>query len=118
LELFSGQIVRIEILVMTLNNVIAMPIAAFLNQGQTLAVIGHGDAVDFRKVAADGPFNGYYVLKNGSGLAAGEKVVAHSPNQFRPGQKVQPQVVSSPLASYLKAKLPEAKIEPEGRTEP
>jgi membrane fusion protein (multidrug efflux system) len=98
LELFSGQVARIELTTLTFDNVIVVPQAAFVgNKGQTLAVLGVGDVVEFRPVVAVGPFDGFFLIKNNNeGLKVGEKFIVNNLNKISPGLKVIPQLVERP----------------------
>jgi membrane fusion protein (multidrug efflux system) len=92
LELYSGQAVRIDIEIMTLSNVLAVPQTAIVHGplGQSLAVLSPDNSVEFRLIEGPVRLGDYFILKNGAGLAPGEKIVVEGLAKIRPGQTVQP----------------------------
>ncbi|MDR1576967.1 MAG: efflux RND transporter periplasmic adaptor subunit [Deltaproteobacteria bacterium] len=90
-DLFSGQVARVELEIMTLKGILAIPQSAII-YGQTLAVavVGPDNVVEFRPIVAQGPVNGFFLMKNDGTLALGEKIVLEGLNKVGPGQPVQP----------------------------
>jgi membrane fusion protein (multidrug efflux system) len=90
LYLFSGQIVRINVTIMILPGVLAIPQTAFIHdpKGLTLAVVGQDGIVEFRPVKALGPINTYFILRDSETLKEGEAVIVEGLSKVWPGQKV------------------------------
>jgi membrane fusion protein (multidrug efflux system) len=98
-ELYSGQVVRVVIHVVTIPNVLAIPQSAFLSDpmGLTLFVIKDG-VVTPRRVEVRGPYDGFYILTDQSALSPDEPVVLEGLSKVGPG--VRPQIAVLPQESY------------------
>jgi membrane fusion protein (multidrug efflux system) len=95
-ELFSGEVARVTLEMMTLKGVLAIPQAAIVfGQPLAVAVVGPDQTIEFRPIAPRGPYNGFFILKNDGVLAPGEKIVVEGLSKIRPGQPVKARLIQT-----------------------
>jgi membrane fusion protein (multidrug efflux system) len=101
LELYSGQVVRLDIEILTLKDVFAIPQTAFIHSpnGLTLAVLTSDNLVEYRSVPSHVLLNGAFILKNDGLLNPGDSIVVEGLPKTQPGQPVQPTRLENPLTS-------------------
>jgi membrane fusion protein (multidrug efflux system) len=94
--LASGQLVRIRLDALEFPEALMLPQAAvqYLQGGAFAAVVDAGDKVDFVPLAAQGPFNGYFLLKASDTLKAGSRVIVEGINKVGPGARVEARAYS------------------------
>ncbi|HEX5435875.1 MAG TPA: efflux RND transporter periplasmic adaptor subunit [Gemmatimonadaceae bacterium] len=96
--LLPGQFVRVQLLGLVNDSAIVVPQRAVLQQlgQQSVYVVGAGDTVRAREVAAAGWSGGGWLID--SGLVAGDRVVVDGVQKIGPGMVVHPTLLADSAA--------------------
>jgi len=99
-ELLPGQVVRLNLHLMTFRNALAVPQHAVLqtDQGSMVAVVDEEDRVSFRPISVAAILDREFLID--TGLTGNERVVVEGVNKIAPGMKVIPHAADNGTASH------------------
>jgi membrane fusion protein (multidrug efflux system) len=95
LDLLSGQIARVQLLVLVIPKALAVPESAVFDgpSGKSLALVENGTLKVVKADISYGPFSGYYLLSDKGAVKTGAVILKDGLGGFREGQQVSPQIV-------------------------